>query len=67
MPTSAFTPSGFSIEEARIYLRELAKQKDIVYLHLTEGSPKTEIENKVVGKSLTYFVLDFIKENLKNN
>lgn len=67
MPTSAFTPSGFSIEEARIYLRELAKQKDIVYLHLTEGSPKSETENKVVGKSLTYFVLDFIKENLKNN
>ncbi len=65
MPSSAFTPNGFSISEARIYLRELAKQKDILYIHLPEGSPQSEIENKIVGKTLTYLVIDFIKENLK--
>ena len=67
MPSSAFTPNGFSISEARIYLRELAKQKDILYIHLPEGSPQSEIESKIVGKTLSYLVIDFIKENLNFN
>jgi len=65
MPTSAFTPSGFTVENARIYFRELAKYKNISYIHLPEGAPKTETEDKIVGKTLSYLVLDFIKENLK--
>ena len=67
MPSSAFTPNGFSISEARIYLRELAKQKDILYIHLPEGAPQSEFEIKIVGKTLTYLVVDFIKENLSFN
>jgi formiminoglutamase len=63
IPSSAFSPSGFTIEEARIYLRELAKQNNICYLHLPEGAPQSEIEDKTVGKTLSYLVLDFIKEN----
>ena len=67
MPSSAFTPNGFTISEARIYLRELAKQKDILYIHLPEGAPQSEFEIKIVGKTLTYLVVDFIKENLSFN
>ena len=63
IPSSAFTPSGFTIEEARIYIRQLAKMENCAYLHFPEGAPNTEIDEKVVGKMLTYFVTDFIKIN----
>lgn len=63
MPSSAFSPSGFSIEEVRIYIREIAKQNNILYLHLPEGAPQTIAEEKIVGKTLVYLVTDFIKEN----
>lgn len=67
MPTSAMSPSGFSVEQARFYVRELAKQKNIVYFHLPEGSPKSKLEIKIVGKTLSYLVVDFVKENSKFN
>ena len=63
MPSSAFTPSGFSIEEARNYMREVATLKNIAYLHLPEGAPNSESEKKVIGKTLSYLVADFIKVN----
>ncbi len=63
IPSSAFTSSGFTIEEARIYIRQLAKMKNCAYLHFPEGAPNTEIDEKVVGKMLNYFVTDFIKIN----
>ncbi len=63
IPSSAFTPSGLTIEEARIYIRELAKVKNCAYIHFPEAAPNSEIEDKVVGKMLTYFVTDFIKVN----
>lgn len=63
MPSSAFTPSGFSVEEVRIYIREIANLENIAYLHLPEGAPQSEVEKKVIGKTLTYLVTDFIKIN----
>lgn len=63
MPSSAFTPSGFSVEQARIYIREIANQNNILYFHLPEGAPQSDLEIKIVGKSLVYLVLDFIKIN----
>ncbi len=63
IPTSAFTPSGFSVEEARIFVREVGNQKNIAYLHLPEGAPQTDLDFKIVGKTLTYLVTDFIKVN----
>lgn len=67
IPSSAFTSSGFTIEEARIYIRELAKVKNCAYLHFPEGAPNSKIDEKVVGKMLTYFVTDFIKINTSSN
>jgi len=66
MPSSAFTPSGFSIENARIYIQLLAQNQNICYLHLPEGAPSNQIEEKIVGKTLVYLVLDFIKTTIKS-
>ncbi len=61
MPSSAFSPSGWSVNEVRAFCLELSRFKNhIAYLHLPEAAPKTELEKKVVGKTLSYFVRDFI-------
>jgi len=61
MPSSAFTPSGFSLEDARRYVVQCAKSKKAAYLHLPEAAPKNECEEAVVGKALAYLISDFIK------
>lgn len=61
MPSSAFTPSGFTLEVARRYLIKCAKSKKAAYLHLPEAAPKNEREEAIVGKALAYLVSDFIK------
>ncbi len=61
IPASAFTPAGFSIEQARFYVRKLAASLKIHYLHLPEGAPETLKEQKLVGKTLAYLVSDFLK------
>lgn len=61
MPASAFTPSGITVDQARMYIRKMARHKKVAYLHLPEAAPKNELEEKIVGKTLAYFVSDFIK------
>lgn len=63
MPSSAFTPSGVTVEQARYYIRKMAGLKNVCYLHLPEAAPSTEMEAKSVGKTLCYLVSDFIKCN----
>ena len=63
MPSSAYTPSGFSVENARNYIRKLAHHKKCAYLHLPEGAPTNLQEEKIVGKTLAYLVWDFITTN----
>ena len=63
MPSSAKTPSGFNLNDARYYVRRCAKQREVCYLHLPEAAPVTEVEAKMVGKALAYLVSDFIKVN----
>lgn len=60
MPSSAFTPSGFSVEQARNYIKTVASIPSVVYLHLPEGAPTNEHEEKIIGKTLAYLVWDFI-------
>jgi formiminoglutamase len=64
MPSSAFSPSGWSLDEARAYIQTCAKAKNIAYLHLPEGAPNSIIEEKIVGKTLSYLVYDFIRIKL---
>jgi formiminoglutamase len=61
MPSSAFTPSGITMEQARYYIRRIAQRVPIHYVHLPEAAPHSELDQKIVGKGLVYLVLDFIK------
>jgi formiminoglutamase len=61
MPSSALGPSGIQLNEARVYITECATNLDVAYLHLTEAAPENSLEEKIVGKSLSYLVCDFIK------
>ena len=65
MPSSAYSFSGITVEEARRYVARLSEEKEVVYLHLPEGAPKNDREEVIVGKTLAYLVTDFIKSNSK--
>lgn len=56
--SSAMTPSGFSINSIRIFI-EQAKSRQVHYLHLAEAA---DCGDGQVGKALSYFVSDFIRQ-----
>lgn len=61
MPSSAFSPSGWSLDQMRGLLLRLGKQHSkIAYLNLTEAGPTDDKEHLVVGKALSYLVRDFV-------
>jgi formiminoglutamase len=60
MPSSAVSPSGFSMNEARFYIRKMAKIEGSCYFHIPEAAPKSEQEALLVGKAISYLVSDFI-------
>lgn len=57
-PSSAFSPTGFSLEDVRELVRLAAKEKNCSYLHLCEAVVH---ENFATGKALSYLVTDFLK------
>lgn len=61
MPSSAYTSSGFSLEEMRFLLTYCASNSAIKYLHLPEGAPFDSLSSSHVGKALAYLVSDFIR------
>ncbi|GAB5557177.1 MAG: formimidoylglutamase [Schleiferiaceae bacterium] len=62
MPTSAITPSGVSLNDARLYTRTTGAHKNARYLHLPEGRPIGEATaDKMLAKATTYLITDFIK------
>jgi formiminoglutamase len=61
MPTSAVTPSGLSVDDARFFIRRIASRLQAAYLHLPEGAPISgNRDESKVGKTLAYLVSDFI-------
>ena len=60
MPSSASTPVGVSISTARNYIRIMANQPRIAYVHFPEGAPTNIEQKRIVGKTLAYLVCDFI-------
>lgn len=61
MPSSAFTPSGMHLEQARRYIMRLASSKrPPAYLHLPEGAPVSTDDQKIVGKAIAYLIHDFV-------
>ncbi|WP_211357862.1 MULTISPECIES: formimidoylglutamase [Bizionia] len=65
IPSSAKTPSGFSVEKARQVIHFFGKHKNATYLHICEAAPKKK-QATTVGKLITYFITDFINANTKN-
>ena len=60
IPSSAQTPSGFSVKRTRTFLNFFATHKNAAYLHICEAAPTPETERKV-GKLITYLITDFIR------
>lgn len=60
MPSSAMSPSGFSVNDARFYIRKMVSSGNCCYLHLPEAAPQNDNEVSTVGKALSYLVSDFI-------
>ncbi len=60
MPSSASSPSGWTVDEIRILLRNFPNKNKVAYLHLPEAAPQNETELRVVGKAITYFLRDLL-------
>jgi formiminoglutamase len=60
MPSSACSPSGWSLDQIRSLILKLGHTRPhIAYLNLTEAAPCDDKEDLIVGKALTYLVRDF--------
>ena len=60
IPSSAQTPSGFSVNKARRFIHHFGSHKNATYLHICEAAPIKKSEAQV-GKLITYLITDFIK------
>ncbi|WP_298533966.1 formimidoylglutamase [uncultured Algibacter sp.] len=60
IPSSAMTPSGFSINKTRQFINHFAKHNNAIYLHVCEAKLSKKRPDQI-GKLITYFILDFIK------
>ncbi|WP_445736974.1 formimidoylglutamase [Mariniflexile sp.] len=60
IPSSAMTPSGFSVNKARSFVSFFAKHENARYLHICEAAPTKKTETQV-GKLITYLITDFIE------
>jgi formiminoglutamase len=62
MPSSAFSPSGWTLDQIRAVILKLAHiRPQIAYLNLTEAAPLDERDDLIVGKALSYLVRDFVR------
>lgn len=66
IPSSAMSPSGYSVKKARAFVNYFGKQQNALYLHICEAAPKPETEAKV-GKLITYLITDFMRANHLNH
>lgn len=64
VPSSAMTPSGFSVNKARSFASFFGKHKNAAYLHLCEAAPNPENADEMyrVGKLLSYLMTDFMRK-----
>ncbi len=58
MGSSAMTPSGFTMAEARSFVSHFSKNPKARYLHICEGSPSAGVFGNQVGKAISYLVSD---------
>jgi formiminoglutamase len=60
IPSSAESPSGFSLKQARQFVNYFGLHEKASYLHICEAAPTKKTETKV-GKLITYLITDFIR------
>ena len=60
-PSSAVSPSGFTVDQVRHFLKLAGNEKNCRYLHICEAMPS---ERFSTGKALSFFVTDFLKAKL---
>ena len=60
IPSSAMTPSGFSVNQARQFVNLFGSHENVTYLHICEAAPTAETETQV-GKLISYLITDFIR------
>lgn len=60
VPSSAMTPSGFSVNRTREFLDLFAQHDNACYLHICEAAPTKNTKTQI-GKLITYLITDFIK------
>ena len=58
MGSSAITPSGFTLTEARKFISYFSNNKNARYLHICEGAPSSGIFPNQIGKAIAYLVSD---------
>lgn len=63
MGSSAITPSGFSVDQARTFVNNFSKMATARYLHICEGAPSLGLFPTQVGKTIAYLVSDAISES----
>src|SRR5690606_16902149 len=56
MGSSAITPSGFTLTEARKFVSYFSKNENASYLHICEGAPSSGIFPNQIGKAIAYLV-----------
>ena len=63
MPSSALSPSGFTMENLRRLNHFFSRSDQLRYLHICEAAPHLENPDELikVGKSITYLITDFVR------
>lgn len=61
--SSAMSPTGFTVLQARQFVHYFASKDNIAYLHICEGASELNngLSSSTTGKLITYLVTDFIK------
>lgn len=64
VPSSAMSPTGFSLNTVRRLLHLFSRNKNVQYLHISEAAPDPEDDREILmaGKLISYLITDFIKK-----
>ena len=63
MGSSAITPNGFSLTEARSFTSHFSDLENLCYIHICEGAPKTGVFPNQIGKTIAYLVSDVLSSH----
>lgn len=63
IPSSAMTPSGFSVNKTRQFLHYFGSHNNAAYLHICEAAPKLGSKKTAnqTAKLISYLITDFIR------